>query len=75
MSYTPAAFRETDIGRLHDQIDATGLATLVTHGDEGPIVSHLPLVLDRNVGPMGMLTGHVARKLVVSSNGCANSLQ
>ncbi len=61
MSYTPAAFRETDTARLHDRIDAAGLATLVTQNDEGPIVSHLPLVLDRHVGPMGMLTGHLAR--------------
>lgn len=59
--YLPPHFREDDLDRLHQAIDATGLATLVTADAEGMIASHLPLVLDRAAGPNGTLYGHVAR--------------
>lgn len=65
MLYTPAHFREADLGRLHDTIAAAGLATLITQsgapGDSGPIVSHLPMLLDRTEGDKGALIGHLAR--------------
>lgn len=61
MSYTPAAFRETDTAALHTMIANAGLATLVTQSATGPLVSHLPLLLDPAAGAMGVLTGHVAR--------------
>ena len=61
MSYTPAAFRETDTVRLHAMMTGAGLATLVTQSDTGPLVSHLPLLLDPAAGTMGVLTGHLAR--------------
>lgn len=61
MLYTPPAFRETDLARLHEHIAATGFATLITVGANGPLVSHAPLILDRDTGPNGTLTGHLAR--------------
>ena len=61
MSYTPAAFRETDTAALHAMMAGAGLATLVTQSAAGPLVSHLPLLLDPAGGAMGVLTGHVAR--------------
>jgi len=36
-------------------------ATLVTQGEEGLTASHLPLLLDAEVGPHGQLIGHMAR--------------
>src|SRR5437667_4644196 len=61
MLYIPPAHREQDLATLHAHIAATGLATLVTVGDDGPLVSHLPLLLDPAAGRHGELTGHLAR--------------
>lgn len=61
MNYTPTAFRETDTIKLHAMMAGAGLATLVTQSATGPLVSHLPFLLDPAAGAMGVLTGHVAR--------------
>lgn len=61
MLYTPPAFKLDGLAALHDHIEATGLAMIVTVGDGGPILSHAPLLLDRNAGPFGTLLGHLAR--------------
>lgn len=61
MLYVPPAHREQDLATLHAHIAATGLATLVTVGEDGPLVSHLPLLLDPAAGRYGELTGHLAR--------------
>lgn len=61
MLYIPPAFKVEDLDTLYAHIDATGLATLTTVGDDGPIVSHVPLFLDRERGPYGTLVGHLAR--------------
>jgi transcriptional regulator len=61
MVYSPPAYREQDVATLHAHIAAARLATLVTVGDDGPLVSHLPLLLDAGVGRYGELTGHFAR--------------
>ena len=36
-------------------------ALLVNNGDDGPLVTNLPLLIDRNKGPHGTLLGHLAR--------------
>ena len=59
--YVPAAFAEHDPARLHDFIRRHGFATLVTHGEGGLVASHLPLLLDADAGPQGVLLGHMAR--------------
>ena len=59
--FTPPIYKETDLARLHQQIEQTRLAVLVTHGEQGLQASHLPLLLDRNQGSNGTLYGHFAR--------------
>lgn len=61
MLYNPPAFRVEDTELLHAHIDQTGLAMLVTNGAEGPLVSHVPLLLDRSKGANGTLLGHMAK--------------
>ena len=36
-------------------------ALLVNNGDDGPLVTNLPLLIDRGKGPYGTLLGHLAR--------------
>lgn len=59
--YIPAAFAETDKAALHDLIARHGFAILTSYGRSGLIASHLPLLLDPDVGPYGQLIGHMAR--------------
>jgi transcriptional regulator len=59
--YVPAAFAQTDLGALHDLIDAYDFGLLVSHGPDGLIASHLPFMIDRTKGPHGTLYAHVAR--------------
>ncbi len=59
--YVPAAFAETDPGKLHDFIEAHSFGLLVSVQDGVPFATHLPLLLERGVGPHGRLAGHVAR--------------
>jgi len=61
MLYIPPAYRDDDLARLHAQIHAIGFATLITVGEAGPLVSHLPMLIEANAGPRGRLMGHVAR--------------
>ncbi|HEX4124793.1 MAG TPA: FMN-binding negative transcriptional regulator, partial [Tepidisphaeraceae bacterium] len=58
--YVPSSYRIEDPATLHAFIARYGFATLVTGGDE-PMATHLPLLLDRDRGPLGTLIGHVAR--------------
>lgn len=59
--YTPSAFAIDDLHELHQQILATRLAVLVTHGEQGLQASHIPLLLDAEQGPNGTLYGHLAK--------------
>ena len=59
--FTASSHKETDLDRLHQQIEQTRLAVLVTHGEQGLQASHLPLLLDRSQGSNGTLYGHFAR--------------
>jgi transcriptional regulator len=59
--YIPAAFAETDQGKLHDFIERHGFGLLVSQVGGRAFGSHLPFLLDRTAGPNGMLVGHVAR--------------
>lgn len=59
--YTPVSFVENDLSILHSCIEENSFATLVTTDSEGPAVSHLPLLLDREAGPNGTLIGHMAK--------------
>jgi transcriptional regulator len=60
--YSPESFRERDVARLFDLIDAHPFGMLVVPGDDGaPEIAHVPFVLDRGVGAFGRLRFHVAR--------------
>ena len=59
--YRPRLYREDRTDVLWDFIDARGFASLVTLGEGGLHASHLPLLLERDAGPMGTLAGHMAR--------------
>lgn len=60
--YSPPAFAEENVPRLHDLMEREALGTLVVaRGDFVPEVGHVPLLLDRQRGPHGTLRGHVAR--------------
>ncbi|MDA1230274.1 MAG: FMN-binding negative transcriptional regulator [Planctomycetota bacterium] len=59
--YIPPSFLETDSTRLHDFMEQHSFATLTSSHEGEPFASHLPLLLDRDVGPHGRLIGHMAR--------------
>jgi transcriptional regulator len=60
--YIPPAFNQTDLATLHGFIQRHSFAVLCSTGDDGvPFVSHVPLLLDRDAAPLGVLIGHVAR--------------
>ena len=59
--YVPPHFLEDDKAALHQAIGETRLATLVTLGSEGMEASHVPILLDEEEGPFGVIRGHLAR--------------
>jgi transcriptional regulator len=59
--YIPPAFRQDDIVCLQQAIQASRLASLISYGEDGLQVSHLPLLLEPAQGPNGTLYGHLAR--------------
>jgi transcriptional regulator len=59
--YVPESFRESDRSVAFDLIDAHGFATLVSWSAGEPLVSHVPLILDRTAPGQERLLGHVAR--------------
>lgn len=59
--YIPSAFSIADRFDLFDMIRKCGLATFMTAGPEGPMVTPLPMLLDDSEGEFGTLYGHVAR--------------
>ncbi len=56
--YSPPVFREDDPQILHAIMQASPLATLVTHGPDGLEASHLPMLHLRDEG---QLLGHFSR--------------
>jgi len=60
--YSPESFRERDVVRLFDLIDAHPFGMLVVPDDDGaPEIAHVPFLLDRGAGAFGRLRFHVAR--------------
>jgi len=60
--YIPAPYAEHDPETLFAYIDAHPLATLVSgSATDGLYATHLPLVLNRDAAPSGVLVGHLAR--------------
>jgi transcriptional regulator len=61
MLYLPQAFKESDREAVYALIESSGFATLISPDAEDPMITHLPLLLDRTRGADGTLIGHVAR--------------
>ena len=59
--YVPTSFAETDIVTLHDFIEQNSFGVLISQVEGIPFATHLPFLLDRNVGPQGTLFAHFAR--------------
>ncbi|MGV8916833.1 MAG: FMN-binding negative transcriptional regulator [Pseudomonas sp.] len=59
--YIPSAFNEDDLSILHQQIEGTRLATLITYGERGLQANHVPLLLSPEEGQYGTLHGHVSK--------------
>jgi transcriptional regulator len=59
--YIPASFQMSDPSELHAFMREQSFALLVTQGKAGMVASHLPLLLNADAGPHGMLFGHMAR--------------
>lgn len=59
--YRPPAFARDDPDQLYAALADAGLSTVVTNGPDGFVASHVPLLLDRDIGERGALLGHVAR--------------
>jgi transcriptional regulator len=58
--YVPPSFTESSQQKLHDAIERYSFATLVSGNNEELVASHLPLLLEREVGAHGRLVGHMA---------------
>lgn len=59
--YVPKHFEEADRDVLHALIRSHPLSTWVTHSPTGLLANHIPFLLLPDIGPHGMLVGHVAR--------------
>lgn len=60
--YIPEHFRESDSDTLQSLIQQRSFGTLITVDDDGPIANHMPFVIDRTRGELGVLQCHVARR-------------
>jgi len=59
--YLPTPFAETDTNKLYNFMHCSSFAVLISQGENGPIASHLPLLLDAQAGSKGHILGHMAR--------------
>ena len=59
--YIPKAHQETRVDVLYEFIETHPFATLVTLGTAGLFATHLPLLLERAGGALGILRGHISR--------------
>ena len=59
--YPPKRHLEHDPERLYTLLERCPFATLVSAEGDVPTITHLPLILDRSKGRMGILFGHLDR--------------
>lgn len=59
--FTPPAFEESDPDILHGLMRENSFALLVSNARDGPLLSHLPVILDRPDDGPATLYGHMAR--------------
>jgi transcriptional regulator len=54
-------WRPHSLEQAHAIVDEFPWALIVNNGEDGPLVTNLPLLLDRSRGEYGTLVGHLAR--------------
>ncbi|WP_252089884.1 FMN-binding negative transcriptional regulator [Pseudomonas sp. MWU13-3659] len=59
--YNSKPHQEHDLDRLHRHMLETRLALLVSHGEQGLLATHLPVLVDTADGEFGTIYGHLAR--------------
>lgn len=59
--YTPPAFAEDDPETLHGVMREHPFVVLISQSEDGPMATHLPLLLKPGAEANGVLWGHVAR--------------
>ncbi|MBO9548959.1 FMN-binding negative transcriptional regulator [Pseudomonas sp.] len=59
--YNSKPHQEHDLERLHQHMRETRLAVLVSHGEQGLLATHLPVLLDTEEGEFGTVYAHLAR--------------
>lgn len=59
--YVPPHFAFGDLPAIHDFMREFPFVTLVTGTEQGPIATHLPVMLDASQGEFGLLRAHMAR--------------
>ena len=60
--YVPKPFEFTDLPTIHGFMRDFPFVTLVTNAEDGPIATHLPVMLDPSVGTYGLLRAHMAKQ-------------
>lgn len=61
MMYIPKHFSQTETARVHELIAKAPFATLISAQGDAIQITHLPLLLNPDRGPHGVLSGHMAR--------------
>ena len=59
--YTPKAFSEPDVGANLNVVEQQGFGALFSTGSAGPVITHLPVLVDRDRGRLCLLRAHVAK--------------
>lgn len=59
--YTPKPFREPDADANLDFVEQQGFGALISTGSAGPVITHLPVLVDRDRGRLCLLRAHVAK--------------
>lgn len=59
--YNNKPHQEHDLDRLHQHMLHTRLALLVSHGEQGLLATHLPVLVETGEGEFGTVYGHLAR--------------
>ena len=60
--YPPEYYLEDDKEKIFRVIETYSFATVISRTEDDIIVTHLPLILDRQRGEFGFLIGHMDRK-------------
>ncbi|MBJ9974406.1 FMN-binding negative transcriptional regulator [Pseudomonas sp. S75] len=59
--YALRPHQDSELRSLHEHMQQTRLAVLVSHGAQGLLATHLPVLLDTGLGESGTVLAHMAR--------------